>query len=57
MGTSVEREELEQLLEAVDAFTAKIFDAVTPLNRVDFLHQVYDFRNSVETKMRNELST
>lgn len=41
-------EEIAKLLEAIDRFTSEIFDCVGPLNRVDFLHQVYDFRQSVE---------
>lgn len=47
----MEREELELLLADIDAFIGKIFDNVAPLGRVDFLHQVYDFKATVQNKL------
>ncbi len=49
----MEREELERLIKALDVFTGEIFDHVSPLGRVDFLHQVQDFRCTVEERLKS----
>lgn len=45
-------EGLQKLLAEVDGFTGKIFDWVSFLGRVDFLHAAYDFRNDIEAKIK-----
>lgn len=47
----MEREDLEHLLRETDKYVQTIFDTVGCLRRVDFLHQVYDFRNTVEAAL------
>lgn len=44
-------EGLEKLKAKCDVFTQDIFDWVTLLGRVDFLHAVYGFAADVERKM------
>lgn len=51
----MDKEELETLLANTDAFVQQIFDCVGPLQRVDFLHQCYDFRGSVENRLKLEI--
>lgn len=44
-------EGLQMLLESIDRFTGEVFDWVSYLDRVDFLHAVYDFKTGVEKKL------
>ena len=51
MQTEEEIEELENLRAVADEFTSKIFDWVSCLGRVDFLHQCYDFNGSIDKRI------
>jgi hypothetical protein len=44
-------EGLEKLLSDCDTFASQIFDWVGFMGRVDFLHQLYNFRNDIEKKL------
>jgi len=44
-------EGLQKLLADVDDFTGKIFDWVSFLGRVEFLHDAYAFRTAIEIKI------
>lgn len=46
-------EGLAQLSKDVDAFTSKIFDHVSYLSRVDFLHTCYEFKHDIEDKIKS----
>lgn len=51
MSIADDIEGLEKLQERVDQFTGNIFDWVSFLGRVDFLHATYDFKESIEAKI------
>lgn len=46
-----EIEGLQQLIADVDAFTGKVFDWVSFLGRVDFLHSLYEFKDDADQKL------
>lgn len=45
-------EGLQKLISDIEAFTGNIFDWVSFLGRVDFLHAVYEFKTNAETKLK-----
>lgn len=44
----MEREELEQLIKDTDAFINAIYDQVSTLGRVGFLHEVMNFKQQLQ---------
>jgi hypothetical protein len=47
-----EIEGLKKLITDIDEFTGQVFDWVSFLDRVDFLHTMYEFKNDAEDKLK-----
>jgi hypothetical protein len=52
MENHYEIEGLKKLITDIDAFTGQVFDWVSFLGRVDFLHTMYEFKNDAEEKLK-----